>query len=149
MTPDEGMVLYDVEGAGGGRLLRVGTVTASGAVVLLPESPVIYMSDPATVTALEQALEQARVDQARIHNALYPPPEVSTGMLSDALAAYRAQSAGGMSPRHRVAMVAALTAANIYEPELLDIALRAFRRGEHSVTERMRAALAAVLQATS
>lgn len=32
----------------------------------------IRMHEPAQVAALQQALEQARVDQARIHRDLYP-----------------------------------------------------------------------------
>lgn len=145
----DGMIVYEV-GHGALRVpLQVGVVSDTGAVVLLASAPRTVLNDPASVAALQQALEQATTEQARIHRGLYPPPQAREAVLAGALAAYQphAEDLPPSTRASRRGMIAALTAANIYEPGLLDIALRAYRSGEHDSAERMRLALAAVLQA--
>ncbi len=149
MSGTDGMIVYEV-GDGALRLpLQVGVVSDTGAVVLLAEAPQTVLNDPASVAALQQALERATTEQARIHRSLYPPPQVSEAVLASALAAYKphAEDLPLSTRASRRGMIAALTAADIYEADLLDIALRAYRTGEHDSAERMRLALAAVLQA--
>lgn len=149
MSGTDGMMVYEV-GEGALRVpLQVGVVSDTGAIVLLTEAPQTVLNDPASVAALQQALERAMTEQARIHRSLYPPPQVSEAMLAEALAAYQAH-AEDLPPGIRASrrgMIAALTVADIYEPDLLNIALRAYRAGEHDPAERMRLALAAVLLA--
>src|SRR5437763_8549448 len=60
-------------------------------------------------------------------------------MLEDAVTAYRAERG------ERPAMIAALTAANLYAPERLAVALKAFRHGYFGTEESLRQALSAVL----
>ena len=55
--------------------LQVG-VTDTGQVGLVIATEEATMHDPAQLAALQQVLEQARVDQARIHNELHPPIEI-------------------------------------------------------------------------
>jgi hypothetical protein len=67
-----GMVTYEVRNGALRVPLRVGVVSETGVIVLLAEAPVTVLADPASTAALQETLEQAVTDQARIHRQLYP-----------------------------------------------------------------------------
>ena len=69
-NPD-GMIIRDVDSASG-VVFQIGVITASGAVTLLAQADATVLSDPDTVAALQQALDWAATEQARIHRELYP-----------------------------------------------------------------------------
>jgi len=78
------------------------------------------------------------------------PDSITDAVLDDAVRAYRVnqrENRGKAAGGQRGSMIAALTAANLYEPEYLDVALAAFRGGYHGIHESLRNALAAVLEA--
>lgn len=144
----DGMVAYDVPAAGGEVLLRVGVISETGAIALLSGAPVTVMNDPATIAALEQALEQAKTDQARIHRELYTPREVTADLLGTAVCAYadwsrehQHRAAGG----ERDSLAAALAAVGLNSPRQLEAASRAYRHGYHGKEGSMRYALEAAI----
>jgi hypothetical protein len=66
------LITYDVPGLPD---LQVG-VTDTGQVGLVIATEEATLHDPAQLAALQQVLEQARADQARIHRKLHPPIEI-------------------------------------------------------------------------
>jgi hypothetical protein len=91
-----------------------------------------------------------RVDQMHIYRELYRPAEITPALLADAVTAYKLQTRGPAANTRRGGerngMIAALTAAGLYEPEYLEAALRAYRHGYHGDEGSMRQALEAVLE---
>jgi hypothetical protein len=104
------------------------------------------MNDGAQIAALQQVLEQARVDQDRIQQERYRPREVTEQLVTEALAAWN------RTPGENAGMRAALQATLLWKPELLGRALSAWRVGyrEHAgdgAGQRPRGAMRAALQA--
>jgi hypothetical protein len=89
--------------------------------------------------------QEAHETAARVFTA---PDSITDAVLDDAVRAYRVHERENRSKAtggQRNCMTAALTAANLYEPEYLDVAMKAFRSGYHGIHGSLRHALDAVL----
>jgi hypothetical protein len=91
------LIRYDVPGVPD---LEMG-VTDTGQAVLIIATESVTISDPASLAAIQQQLEQVRVDQARVYEERFPPEPDTDNLGPRQISIMRSLSGESMAGRTR------------------------------------------------